>query len=66
MGKKTQGVIFLLLSVGSFGNLLGKLNQPSPAPTLDIFSISLPIVFSLIGLVLVILGVREKSNKLYE
>lgn len=66
MGKKTQGIIFLVLSVGSFGNLLGKLNQPPPAPGLDVFSISLPIVFFLIGLVLFILGVRENANKPYE
>ena len=66
MGKKTQGVIFLLLAVGCFGNLISKLNEPTSAPALDVFSVGLPALFFVIGIVLLVLGFRENASKPYE
>lgn len=66
MRKKTQGVIFLILSISGFGNLVSKLNQPTPTQEIDVFSIGLPVLFFVIGIVLLILGIRENSNRPYE
>ena len=66
MGKKAQGVVFLLLSVGGFGNLVSQLNHRATVSTIDGFSIILPILFFVIGVTLLILGIRENSNKPYE
>lgn len=66
MGKKAQGIVFLLLGIGGFGNLVSKLNHPTSTQGLDVFSISLPALFFVIGIVLLFLGIRENSNKPYK
>jgi TM2 domain-containing membrane protein YozV len=66
MGKKAGGVIFMLIGVGGFGNVVQMLNQPAPGrASFDMISIGVPTVCFIIGVILLVLGMREASNKPY-
>lgn len=67
MGKKGQGVIFMLLGVGGFARLFEMSNTAIPAQAaLDMLSIGIPVGLFVIGIVLLFLGVRDASTKPYE